>query len=196
MAGRDKKQPQTLVKLMGHCMVNEIYECPLQNSFIGYLVCEDEVALTFSCFLAVIGKLVIADFDGTLTKYWIDGCRGQGSHNVLQQEDPEFNDKRQKLYEYYQPLEFDPTIPLDEKTKLMEEWWEKTHALLIEGGVTYSGIQNSVAKATIAFRDGVTELLELLEVQLATISCCFLRHLGMMLMKANATNMNHCDFLV
>lgn len=46
-----------------------------------------------------------------------------GSYNVLQQEDPEFNDKRQKLYEYYQPLEFDPTIPLDEKTKLMEEWY-------------------------------------------------------------------------
>lgn len=46
-----------------------------------------------------------------------------GSHNVLQQEDPEYNDKRQKLYEYYHPLEFDPAIPLDEKTKLMEEWY-------------------------------------------------------------------------
>lgn len=43
--------------------------------------------------------------------------------------------------------------------------WEKTHALLIEGGLTYNAIQNSVAKATIAFRDGVTELFELLEVQ-------------------------------
>ncbi|PHU27773.1 hypothetical protein BC332_06105 [Capsicum chinense] len=106
---------------------------------------------------------VIADFDATLTKYWVDGCRGQSSHNVLQQEDPEYNDKRQKLYEYYHPLEFDPAIPLDEKTKLMEEWWGKTHALLIEGGVTYNGIQNSVAKATVAFRDGVTELFELLE---------------------------------
>lgn len=106
---------------------------------------------------------VIADFDATLTKYWIDGCRGLSSHNVLQQEDPEYNDKRQKLYEYYHPLEFDPEIPLDEKTKLMEEWWGKTHALLIEGGVTYNAIQNSVAKATIAFRDGVTELFELLE---------------------------------
>ncbi|MCE3050710.1 hypothetical protein HAX54_047927 [Datura stramonium] len=106
---------------------------------------------------------VIADFDATLTKYWIDGCRGQSSHSVLQQEDPEFDDKRQKLYEYYHPLEFDPAIPLDEKTKLMEEWWGKTHALLIEGGVTYSAIQNSVAKATIAFRDGVIELFELLE---------------------------------
>lgn len=43
--------------------------------------------------------------------------------------------------------------------------WEKTHALLIEGGLTYNAIQNSVAEATIAFRDGVTELFELLEVQ-------------------------------
>ncbi|OIT30758.1 PREDICTED: cytosolic 5'-nucleotidase 3 isoform X1 [Nicotiana attenuata] len=106
---------------------------------------------------------VIADFDATLTKYWIDGCRGQSSHNLLQQEDPEYNVKRQKLYDYYHPLEFDPAIPLDEKAKLMVEWWEKTHALLIEGGLTYNAIQNSVAKATIAFRDGVTELFELLE---------------------------------
>ncbi|KAK4359882.1 hypothetical protein RND71_022111 [Anisodus tanguticus] len=45
----------------------------------------------------------------------------------------------------------------------MEEWWGKTHALLIEGGLTQKAIQNSVAKATIAFRDGVTELFELLE---------------------------------
>ncbi|XP_060184848.1 uncharacterized protein LOC132614414 isoform X1 [Lycium barbarum] len=106
---------------------------------------------------------VIADFDATLTKYWIDGCRGQSSHNLLQQEDPEFNDRRQKLFDYYHPLEFDPAIPLDEKTKLMEEWWGKTHALLIEGGLTYNAIQNSVTKAAIAFRDGVTELFELLE---------------------------------
>ncbi|KAL6552624.1 hypothetical protein OROHE_007988 [Orobanche hederae] len=107
---------------------------------------------------------VIADFDATLTKYWIDGQRGHSSHGLLQQGNPEYDLKRQKLYEHYHPLEIDPTIPLDEKAKLMEEWWEKTHALLTEGGLTYSAIESSVAKSRIAFRDGVTELFELLEV--------------------------------
>ncbi|CAI9091419.1 OLC1v1026450C1 [Oldenlandia corymbosa var. corymbosa] len=106
---------------------------------------------------------VIADFDATLTKYWIDGRRGQSSHGLLQQGNPEFDEKRQKLYEYYHPLEFDPTIPLDRKAVLMEEWWGKTHALLIEGGLTYDAIKTSVANANIAFREGVIELFEFLE---------------------------------
>ncbi|KAL0401457.1 UNVERIFIED_CONTAM: 7-methylguanosine phosphate-specific 5'-nucleotidase [Sesamum latifolium] len=106
---------------------------------------------------------VIADFDATLTKYWIDGQRGHSSHGLLQQGNPEYDLKRQKLYDHYHPLEIDPTIPLDEKAKLMEEWWEKTHGLLIEGGLTYGAIKSSVAKSRIAFREGVTELFELLE---------------------------------
>ncbi|OWM64082.1 hypothetical protein CDL15_Pgr011537 [Punica granatum] len=84
------------------------------------------------------------------------------SHGLLQQGNPKYDAKRQQLYEYYHPLEYSPTIPIDEKTKLMEEWWEKTHGLLVEGGLTYDAIQKSVANARIAFRDGVVELFELL----------------------------------
>ncbi|CAM8892306.1 unnamed protein product [Rhodiola kirilowii] len=106
---------------------------------------------------------VIADFDATLTKYWVDGRRGHTSHGLLQQGNPEFDAKRQKLYEYYHPLEFSPSISIEEKTKLMEEWWGKTHALLIEGGLSYDAIKMSVANSIIAFREGVVELLEYLE---------------------------------
>ncbi|KAM5550624.1 hypothetical protein ABKV19_027128 [Rosa sericea] len=106
---------------------------------------------------------VIADFDATLTKYRVNGSRGQSSHGLLQQENPEYNNKRRELFEYYHPLEFSPTIPIEQKTKLMEEWWGKTHSLLIEGGLTYDGIRQSVADSTIAFREGVVELFEFLE---------------------------------
>ncbi|KAF9595479.1 hypothetical protein IFM89_000397 [Coptis chinensis] len=106
---------------------------------------------------------VIADFDATLTRYWINGRRGQSSHGLLQQGNPEFDVKRHKLHEYYHPLEFSPTISIEEKTKLMEEWWEKSHGLLIEGGLIYSAIKESVSNATIAFREGVVELFEYLE---------------------------------
>ncbi|MQL72437.1 hypothetical protein Taro_004742 [Colocasia esculenta] len=105
---------------------------------------------------------VIADFDGTLTRYWIDGCRGQTSHGLLKS-NPETDAKIQAQYEYYHPLEYSPAIPIDEKTKLMEEWWEKTHSLLIEGGLTFDDIQKSVSSANIGFRDGVVELFEFLE---------------------------------
>lgn len=42
--------------------------------------------------------------------------------------------------------------------------WEKTHGLLIEGGLTYEAITKSVSDAAIAFREGVVELFEYLEV--------------------------------
>ncbi|KAJ8900080.1 hypothetical protein K2173_024196 [Erythroxylum novogranatense] len=106
---------------------------------------------------------VIADFDSTLTKYFVNGRRGQTSHGLLRQGNPEYDAKRQALYEYYHPLEFSPVIPVQEKTKLMEEWWGKTHGLLIEGGLTYDAIKESVASSEIAFREGVVELFEFLE---------------------------------
>ncbi|CAN6287393.1 unnamed protein product [Urochloa humidicola] len=106
---------------------------------------------------------VIADFDGTLTRYWYDGARGQSSHGLLRQGNEEYDAKREALYEHYHPIEICPDIPLPEKAKLMEEWWEKTHGLLIEGGLTYEAIKKSVSDAAIAFRDGVVELFEYLE---------------------------------
>uniref|UniRef100_A0A0D9VWX7 5'-nucleotidase n=1 Tax=Leersia perrieri TaxID=77586 RepID=A0A0D9VWX7_9ORYZ len=106
---------------------------------------------------------VIADFDGTLTRYWYDGARGQSSHGLLKQGNEEFDAKREELFEHYHPIEICPDIPLPEKAKLMEEWWEKAHALLIKGGLTYEAIRKSVADAKITFRDGVVELFEFLE---------------------------------
>ncbi|KAG7569671.1 HAD-like superfamily [Arabidopsis thaliana x Arabidopsis arenosa] len=106
---------------------------------------------------------VIADFDATLTRYRVNGLRRQTSHGLLQQGNAYYDAKRQALYDHYHPLEISPVIPIDEKTKLMEEWWSKTHELLIEGGLTYDAIKKSVANSSIAFREGVTELFEFLE---------------------------------
>ncbi|KAH7289564.1 hypothetical protein KP509_30G009000 [Ceratopteris richardii] len=71
--------------------------------------------------------------------------------------------KRKQLFDYYYPLEVSPTIPLSEKIKLMEEWWEKTHSLLIEGGLSRQAIVESVARAAIEFRDGVDILFQYLQ---------------------------------
>lgn len=90
----------------------------------------------------------------------------RGTHALLKQGKPEYDLKRREVHDYYYPLEICPTIPVDEKTKLMEEWWEKTHALLIEGGLTYAAIRNSVANSVIDFRDYVIQLFEILETLL------------------------------
>jgi hypothetical protein len=54
--------------------------------------------------------------------------------------------------------------------------WGKTHALLIEGGLTYGAIKQSVANARIAFREGVVELFEFLEARLILLYFFFLYH--------------------
>ncbi|XP_002967154.2 cytosolic 5'-nucleotidase 3 isoform X1 [Selaginella moellendorffii] len=108
---------------------------------------------------------VIADFDMTLTKYMVNGTRGQSTHALLNQGNAEYDLKRQQLFDHYYPLETCPTIPVEQKTKLMEEWWGKTHNLLVEGGLTFKAIQTSVANAVIGFRSGVVELLEILEAK-------------------------------
>lgn len=54
--------------------------------------------------------------------------------------------------------------------------WGKTHALLIEGGLTFDDIRKSVANARIAFREGVVELFELLEVISYHLLIFFLFH--------------------
>ncbi|KAG2536350.1 cytosolic 5'-nucleotidase 3-like isoform X3 [Panicum virgatum] len=89
--------------------------------------------------------------------------RPRADHSLLRQGNEEYDAKRVALYEHYHPIEICPDIPLPEKAKLMEEWWEKTHGLLIEGGLTYEDIKKSVFDAVIAFRDGVVELFEYLE---------------------------------
>ncbi|XP_055960448.1 uncharacterized protein LOC126667127 isoform X2 [Mercurialis annua] len=43
--------------------------------------------------------------------------------------------------------------------------WGRIHNLLLEGGLTYNAISESLAKSTVAFTDGVFELLEFLEAR-------------------------------
>lgn len=64
-------------------------------------------------------------FQGLISSYtnFLLNIKIVGSHALLQQGNPEYDLKRQKLYDHYHPLEIDPTIPLDEKAKLMEEWY-------------------------------------------------------------------------
>jgi hypothetical protein len=65
-------------------------------------------------------QLKICNKFGLLSFLW---WQCVGSHGILKQGNAEYDDKRQALYEYYHPLEFSPTIPIEEKTKLMKEWY-------------------------------------------------------------------------
>lgn len=79
--------------------------------------------------MAVEGRVSSCDITVILVLYFyrylglVLPNKSVGSHGLLQQGNSKYDVKRRELAEYYHPLEFNPTIPLDEKAKLMEEWY-------------------------------------------------------------------------
>ncbi len=63
---------------------------------------------------------ILADFDQTLTKVFVNGCFVPSLISVLRDGDyltPEYRQKAHELYNKYQPVEQDPAIPIPENQK-------------------------------------------------------------------------------
>ena len=106
---------------------------------------------------------VIADFDRTLTKCFVNGKPGHSTHSIVEEGHPDLRDKGRVLFAKYHSLEVDPTIPSTTKFALMEEWWEQAHELMLQGGITKADIVSSVAEANAKFRDGVLPVFTVLD---------------------------------
>ena len=108
---------------------------------------------------------VLADFDRTLTKAFVEG---QKSPTVIAQlrtgeyltED--YAQKAHKLFDTYHPIEIDPTVPRKEKSAKMHEWWKKHFDLLIKCGLDKKTMQTIVKKRTLKFRQGTLEFIDFL----------------------------------
>jgi len=108
---------------------------------------------------------IISDFDMTITRYWIDGKRGQTCHGVIEhakQLGPEFGQKTHALFDKYYPIEFSPTVPNEEKEIAMVEWWTKAHDLMFEYGLKEHHIPEFLSDANIEPRIKCRELFEYL----------------------------------
>lgn len=110
---------------------------------------------------------VVTDFDMTLTRYKDeDGQRYDTCHGVIETcpSLPDFfRTETKKLKDHYFPLEYSPTLNHTEKSKLMDEWWEKAHELLIKAEVKREDIRPMVQNSRVRFRDGVRGFFESLE---------------------------------
>jgi cytosolic 5'-nucleotidase 3 len=54
--------------------------------------------------------------------------------------------KSKELYEKYLPIEFDPEMSMKEKIPYMEEWWRKSHELIIENKMSKEILRNAVKR--------------------------------------------------
>jgi 5'-nucleotidase len=97
---------------------------------------------------------IISDFDYTMSKFWKlnVGERGASCHKVLEDCDfisPDYKTQAQGLQKKYYPLEVDPTLDDEARTKYMIEWVTKAHQLLIEHRLTKEIIKQAADEAVV-----------------------------------------------
>jgi len=71
---------------------------------------------------------IVADFDSTLTKAFVDGESIPSSYALVREGvylSPEYHTKANALKDYYHPIETSFIISSREKCKKMVEWWSK-----------------------------------------------------------------------
>ncbi len=130
---------------------------------------------------------VVADFDRTITN-----GNSKTSWSILASSDlvpREYAADRNALYEKYRPIEIDPDMPLEEKSRLVKEWFELHINLFIKYGIKEELFEKAAMDLRIMeFRNGANAFLKSLAergVPLIIISAglgnfieCFLRNNG------------------
>ena len=108
---------------------------------------------------------ILADFDKTLTKAFVNGEKIPSVISVLRDGNyltKDYSEKAHKLYEKYHPIEINPEISLEEKKKAMHEWWHTHFELLIRSKLTKKDIEKVVNSGKIELREGCLEFLDFL----------------------------------
>ncbi|MFA4887236.1 MAG: hypothetical protein WC595_03415 [Candidatus Nanoarchaeia archaeon] len=108
---------------------------------------------------------VVSDFDRTLTKSEINGRKIPSAISLIREGGyltPDYAPAAYALFDKYHPIEIDPTVPLEEKTQKMQEWWEAHEQLLVKSGMHKKVIEDVFKKYPKVFREGTLEFLDLL----------------------------------
>lgn len=109
---------------------------------------------------------VLADFDNTLTRAFVNGEKAPSIIGQLRKGKyltPEYPDAAQALFDYYAPIEHDHTRSLDERKEEMHTWWKRHFALLEQSGFNRDVINDVVLHSTLQFRDQIKDFIDFLE---------------------------------
>lgn len=113
------------------------------------------------------GKLhILADFDKTLTKEFVEGKKIASLISVLRDNDyltPDYPEKAKALFAKYYPIEKDLSISLEERKKVMKQWWTEHFQLLIESNLNIKDIEKAVEHQDVELRKGTNQFLNVLK---------------------------------
>ncbi len=109
---------------------------------------------------------VIADFDNTLTRAFVDGEKAPSIIGQLRKGNyltPDYAAQAQALFDHYAPIEQDHSLPLPQRIKEMDTWWRTHFALLERSGFNRETINDVVLHSTLQFRKDTKAFIDLLE---------------------------------
>lgn len=108
---------------------------------------------------------ILADFDRTLTKAFYNWKLRSSLISVLRSEwylSEEYAKSAYELFDYYNPIEVNPNIALEEKKKEMTIWWNKHLDLLVKSGLHRKDIEKIIESEIIELRPWVIKFIEFL----------------------------------
>ena len=108
---------------------------------------------------------VIADFDRTLTKAFVDGKPRLSLESILEQEGylgKEYSQKSKENFNKYYPIEQDPNIPIKEKKEAMQEWRTRQFGEILRAGITRDIIKQTMKSDMIIFRSWYENFFDIL----------------------------------
>lgn len=111
---------------------------------------------------------VVADFDKTLTKAFVNGKNVLSSYALIRDGKyltPDYSKRAHALFDKYHHFEIDPDLSLEEKKKKMILWWREHYELMVECGMSKSVIKDIISKRQLQLRDGAFKFLDLLHDQ-------------------------------
>lgn len=110
---------------------------------------------------------IVADFDRTLTKCFLDGKKIPSAIALIREGGyltDDYPKKAFELFDKYHPIELDETLDYNYRYEKMHEWWEIHKKLLIESGMHQDIIENIIKNYPKMFREGTIEFLNYLSV--------------------------------
>lgn len=109
---------------------------------------------------------IVSDFDRTLTKNFHEGKKLPSAVSLIRSGGyltKDYPEKAYALFDKYHPYEIDLSIPFEERSKKMTEWWEEHKKLFIASKMRKEIILDIVQKNTCIFREYANEVFDLLK---------------------------------
>lgn len=107
--------------------------------------------------------LIITDFDGTLSKRYVDGTSVSSTMSILRDGhylSEESTLKAQEISSHYYPMELDPHLDFQHKCQMMDEWWQKSYEIMAEGGLNKNIILEVARNKKLQLRNKVESFFQ------------------------------------